>query len=154
MAAKKGFSQKRLIFALAAWVFITTAEALLMNACAFSRRAGAGEIGVIPVSRKCDVISAHEAFRNMKDILHPSSKTEDGSIYCFSRNVSCPFSTVEKKISKENLIAIRKTQAIAHKKYEKEFLISITEGGKNAKNVPSIVREWRDAVEPFFRETI
>ncbi|MDR1966493.1 MAG: hypothetical protein LBQ36_07265 [Synergistaceae bacterium] len=153
MAAKKKFSQKLLIFALIAGICIIAVQASFVGAHMLPCRVGASENAAGSVSPKGDAIDDNEAFRNMKDILHPSSKAEDSAIYYMSKNALCPFSDIDRKISKKTLIAARNAQAIARKKYEKEFLISITEGGKNVKNIPSIIEEWRDAVVPFYSET-
>jgi preprotein translocase subunit SecF len=93
--------------------------------------------------------------RGFENVLFShASNTRQNVPHYASRMVRSPFFDTDGTISKRFLAVTRDAQANARKKYEQEYLTSITEGGKNTINVPSRLKEWDYAVDPFHLETI
>jgi hypothetical protein len=100
-------------------------------------------------------IRAGNSFGRFENVLFSlASDTRHNDQHYAFRTARSPFSDIGYVISKRFLAVTRDAQANARKKYEREYLASITEGGKNTINVPSRLKEWDYAVDPFHLETI
>jgi hypothetical protein len=94
-------------------------------------------------------------FSGLENVLftHAPGTTQNES-HCAFKTARSIFSGADGTISKCLLTMTRDAQDNIRKKYEREYLASITEGGKNTISVPSRLKEWNYAVDPFHLETI
>jgi hypothetical protein len=109
----------------------------------------------LPTNSRAHWIRAGNGLSGLENVLfsHASNTRQNEPYYAF-KTARSPFSDIGGTISKNLLTITRDAQANTRKNYEREYLASITEGGKNTINVPSRLKEWDYAVDPFHLETI
>ncbi|MDR1137951.1 MAG: hypothetical protein LBK91_06470 [Synergistaceae bacterium] len=144
----------RIVFAALAIMFVMTADVDFVKDQLPFEFDFSGEAQT-PLGSRVHWIKLSDAFSSLGNVLFShASNTRHNEPYYTCKTARSPFSDIGGIISKKLLTVVRDAQANAYRKYKQEYLVSITEGGKNTNNIPSHLKEWDYAVDPFHRETI
>ncbi|MDR1481122.1 MAG: hypothetical protein LBI74_00680 [Synergistaceae bacterium] len=144
----------RIIFAALAIMFVMTADVGFVKDQPLFEFDLHGEAEA-PLSSRVHWIKLADAFDGLGNVLfsNASNTMRNESNYA-CRTARSPFSDIGGIISKKLLTVVRDAQANAYKKYNQEYLVSITEGGKDTINVPSHLKEWDDAIDHLLPEIV
>jgi hypothetical protein len=95
-------------------------------------------------------IGCDDALSN-RDIIVSDSSAIDGVLFFHVKRAVCLLSQVASKLSR-NTSAVFGSASVRVKVYIARYLVSVSEGGKNVKNIPSNIKNWQYAVDPAHLE--
>ncbi|MDR1472078.1 MAG: hypothetical protein LBS75_06100 [Synergistaceae bacterium] len=70
------------------------------------------------------------------------------------KHAACLFSRTGFRLLREAPGASRDASVLALKVYTAGYRVSVSEGGKNVKNVPSRVKNWQHAIDPVYLDIV
>jgi hypothetical protein len=109
--------------------------------------------GVLTEGRPGSFISRVEALRNT-DVIVSNHFNMNINLFLDLKHAVCLFFRIGSKLSAETPDISSNAAASALRAYVTWYLVSVSEGGKNAKNIPSNTKNWRYAIDPIHLEII
>ncbi|MDR3355532.1 MAG: hypothetical protein LBO21_10865 [Synergistaceae bacterium] len=98
-------------------------------------------------------VAGGSAFLNM-DAIVSGIFSGDLQLSCAAKSAACLLSRTGFKLLRETPGESGDVPAFALKVYVARYLVSVSAGGKNVKNIPSNVKNWQYAIDPIHLEIV
>jgi hypothetical protein len=108
---------------------------------------GSGDAGGLGLFIGCDDVLSN------RDIMISSSFVIDAKLFLDLKR-ACPPSRIGSKLSIETSGDARDAAVSALRVYVTRYIVSVSEGGKNVRNIPSNTKNWQYAIDPAYLEII
>jgi hypothetical protein len=109
--------------------------------------------GALPSDGTGLFIGSDDVLSNRDIIFSDSSIIDDELFFCIE-STECLSSQIGSKLPHETSAVFRNAPVYALKAYTTQYIVSVSEGGKNVKNIPSNIKNWQYAVDPVHLEEI